>query len=247
MGYILDILILLFFMLFVYKNLRKTQLRVLIESIAYVAAAVIAVPLARLSASLVYVQFFRDAMAKRIETTVSQAAYIQSHTSSLDRIFSQLPSAIRNASQAYGLRNQEIADKVESMLIGNVSLSPPKIVDLLVQPVICGIFCAAFYLLFFWGLVYMLTSLGASVENAVYTPDRAAYNTVLGGVLGGLKGIIIMLLIITFLQFIVPALPLGLRTFSSEQLSQSFLFRLFYDQNAIMLFLGKGYYPSLMA
>ena len=246
MGYILDILILLFFLYFVYKNLKKTQLRVLIEAVSYVASAIVSVPLARLAANMIYVQFFRDAMAKRMTTTINQAAYIQSNTSSIERLLDQLPSAIRNAAQAYGLMDDAIVDKVEALLIGNVALSPPKVADLIVQPVICGIFCAAFYLLFFCGCVYMFTSLGAMVENAVYTPDRAAYNTVLGGVLGGLKGIIIMLLIITFLQFIVPALPLGLRTFSSEQLSQSFLFRLFYDQNAIMLFLGKGYYPSMM-
>lgn len=243
MGYVIDILILLFFVLFIVKNSRKTQIRVILETICFAMSAIVAVPISIFLSELCYSNFFRTPLANKISTVVAQSAFIESTTTDTERLLDQLPSIIRNAAHSYQTITEQSTKAIESLLIGDVQYSPVKIVDILAKPVIEGIFRAIFFLVLFCGLLYLFKSLAAFIENIMYTPDRSSYNVVLGSVFGCFKGMIVLMLIITVMQLVLPALPFSIPLVNENSLNGSFLFRMFYDQNAIMLFLGKGIYP----
>ena len=241
MGIIIDVLILLLLARFVIKNYKRPQLRCGIETVCYVIAAILTVPLSIMLSGLGYDMLFRKVFAENIAGVVSGGHSLESTVSRYRIIMDKLPSVVRNAADGYQINSDAVIAEVERLVHSGASDANFQIVDLLARPVIEGVFRGTFCVLFFVGLQYLVTAIGAMVENALYTPDRATQNTVLCGVFGCFKGLIVVTVIVTALQLILPALP-KLPLLNTEALGSSFIFKLFYHQNILMLFMGKGIY-----
>jgi len=242
MGIIIDALILLLLAHFVIKNYKRSQLRCGIETACFVLAAILTVPFSIMLSGVAYEMLFRDVLAENISAVVSSGTALESTVSRYRMIMDKLPSVVRNAADSYQINSDATMTEVERLVHSGSFDSAEQIVDLLARPVIEGVFRGTFCAVFFTGLQYLITAIGAMVENALYTPDRATQNTVLCGVFGCFKGLIVITVIVTTLQLILPSLP-TLPLLNTETLGNSFLFRLFYHQNVLMLFMGKGIYP----
>lgn len=242
MGIIIDVLLLLLLARFVIKNYKRSQLRCGIETVCFVIAAILTVPLSIMLSGVGYEMLFRDALAKNIAPVVNSGISLESTVSRFNMILDKLPSVVQNAAESYQINSDENISAVERIVRSGASDANLQAVDIIARPVIEGVFRGTFCVLFFIGLQYLVTAIGAVVENALYTPDRAMQNTVLCGVFGCFKGIIVITVIVTALQLILPALP-ELPLLNAETLGKSFIFRLFYHQNVLMLFMGKGIYP----
>ncbi len=242
MGIIIDVLLLLLLARFVIKNYKRSQLRCGIETVCFVIAAILTVPLSIMLSGVGYEMLFREALAKNIAPVVNSGISLESTVSRFYLILDKLPSVVQNAADSYQINSDENIAAVERIVRSGASDANLSAVDIIARPVIEGVFRGTFCVLFFIGLQYLVTAIGAVIENALYTPDRAMQNTVLCGVYGCFKGLIVITVIVTALQFILPALP-ELPLLNTEALSKSFIFRLFYHQNVLMLFMGKGIYP----
>lgn len=242
MGIIIDALILLLLARFVIKNYKRSQLRCGIETACFVLAAILTVPLSIMLSELAFDMLFRDVLAENISSVVGNGTALESTVSRYRIIMDKLPSVVRNAADSYQINSDATIAQVEKLVNGGAFDAAEQIVDLLAGPVIQGVFRGTLCAVFFTGLQYLCTAIGAMVENALYTPDRATQNTVLCGVFGCFKGLIVISVIVTALQLILPALP-TLPLLNSEALGSSFLFKLFYHQNVLMLFMGEGIYP----
>lgn len=246
MGYILDAIVIVIVILLAVRNSRKKQIRVILETVCYVLAVTAAIPLSIFCSRFVWTEFFRAPMAAKIEMAVKQSPYIVTSKTNLDRMLDELPSTIGNASGSYGIASEENLTTLDSLLIGNLNASPPKIVDIIARPVIEGIFRGVLCVLFFIGALFLLKALAALVENAMEPPDRKSRNVILGGIMGAFKGLVIISLIITAAMLLLPALPFELPIFSPSFLEHSFFFRMLCAQNPIMLFLGDKVYPVVL-
>ena len=245
MGIIIDVLILLFFFLCIRKNYRKKQLRCSLETGSTVLAMIFSVPLAEMCADLIYQKVFRNALAHNLAEVVSENASAESHSTAMARVMDEMPSVINNAAESYQTTIPANVEEIERILGSGSYSTAENITDIVAGPVIQGIFRAVFCLIFFFGLCYLIKSFSAIIENALYSPERAVQNTVLCAVLGCAKGLVIFTMIVAVIQLVLPALP-HLPILNAETLSKSFLFRLFYHQNVLMLFLGKGIYPTTL-
>jgi len=242
MGIIIDVLILLLLARFVIKNYKRPQLRCGIETVCFVLAAIFTVPLSIMVSNMAYEMLFRKVLAENIAPVVNSGSTLESTVSRYRIIMDKLPSVIRNAADSYQINSDANIAAIERLVKSGASDANLQVVDIVARPVIEGVFRGTLCVLFFVGLQYLVTAIGAMVENALYTPDRAMQNTVLCGVFGCFKGLIVITVIVTALQLILPALP-KLPLLNTETLGSSFLFKLFYHQNVLMLFMGKGIYP----
>jgi|GEM_PF-1719493 len=242
MGIIIDILILLLLVRFVIKNYKRPQLRCGIETVCFVIAAALTVPLSIMLSGVAYNMLFREVLADNIAPVVTGGVSLESTVSRFNMILDKLPSVVQNAADSYQINSDENIAQIERLVHSGASDANLSAVDIIARPVIEGIFRGTFCILFFIGLQYLVTAIGAVIENALYTPDRAAQNTVMCGVFGCFKGLVVITVIITALQLILPALP-ELPLLNAETLGKSFIFRMFYHQNVLMLFMGNGIYP----
>jgi len=244
-GIIIDVLIILFFVLCVKRNYRKQQLRCGLETISSVMAMFFTIPLSVGAAQLVYSTIFRGALAHNLEGMMSNTLQSEAQTSAISRVMAQMPSVINNAAGSYQTTIGQNVAEVERLVSSGSASATYLIVDVVAGPIIQGIFRAVFCLVLYWGLSYLFKSLGAFIENMIYTAELAVQNSILCGVFGCVKGFVGLTVGIAVIQLILPALP-SIPIFNAETLSQSFLFRLFYHQNILMLFLGKGIYPTVL-
>ncbi len=242
MGIIIDALILFLLATFVVRNYKRSQLRCGIETVCFVLAAILAVPLSIMLSNMAYEMLFRNVLAENVSAVVNSGTALESTVSRYRMIMDKLPSVVRNAADSYQINSDATMTEVERLVHSGSFDAPEKVVDLMARPVIEGVFRGTLCAIFFTGLQYLITAIGAMVENALYTPERATQNTVLCGVFGCFKGLIVITVIATALQLILPALP-SIPLLNPEALGKSFLFKLFYHQNVLMLFIGKGIYP----
>lgn len=242
-GILVDIAIIAVFFIYAYKNSKRSQMTVVVETVSHFIAAFLAVPLSKLLSALSYRYFFREAIAERIKLVVADAANTTSSTNHLRRILESLPNMVTYASGSYQTLNDESIDKVNDLLRGDVSGSAVKIVDILAEPVVEGVFRATFFVILFCGFLYLVRSLGAFVENMLMNADRGSHNAPLGAAMGCIKCAVFVTIVIACMRLCIPTIPEQWQFLSGENLTGSLLFRMFYDQNILMVFLGQGIYP----
>lgn len=246
MGILLDIIIVLVFVLYIIKSYRQPQLRGGLETLAYLAAIILAVPISKLLSNIAYTKLFRGAIAHNLYKVVDETRLLTgTHISNIGRVLEAMPTTVQNAAESYQILTEENIAAVDQLMISNAPDAAESIADIIAQPVIEGIFRAVFCVLFFCGLLYLMKSLAAVFENALYSPERAAQNTVLCAVYGCFKALVVITLAVSVLQLMLTALP-KMPVINTETLGNSFLFRMFYYQNILMLFLGRDIYPMSM-
>ncbi len=246
MGIILDIIIILVFALFIVKNYKLPQLRCGLETGAYILSAALSVPISIALSKLAYGKLFRNALAHNIEGVIEETSAISGmHVSNIGRVMEKMPTVVQNAKTSYQILSTENLDAIDRLVSSGASDASLKVVDILAQPVLEGIFRSVFAAIFFCGLLYLTKSLAAVVENALYTQEREAKNTVLCAVFGCVKALVAVTLGVTVIQLVLPTLPV-MPILNAENLGNSFLFRLFYYQNILLLFLGRDIYQVML-
>ncbi|MDR1002750.1 MAG: hypothetical protein LBL82_05730 [Oscillospiraceae bacterium] len=245
-GILIDALIVGVIVMFVLKNRKTTQLRCMIETLSYVVSMVFALPLGIKVANMAYTYFFRTAVANKIADTVAQSIVVETQLSGFQRVLNQMPSMIKNSVESYGVNSSENINAVEKILNSGRSTSALEITDIIARPVMEGVFRGVFVLIFFVGILFIVKAIGAMAENLLYTQDRATINTSLAGVFGAFKAICVLTFAIAIIELVLPAFP-QIPFFTAEQFNMSFIFKLFYHNNVIMLFLGEGIYPTLVS
>lgn len=246
MGIILDIVILLVFLLYIVKCYRQPQLRGGLETVAYMVALAMAVPISNIASNLAYVKLFRGAIAHNLDKVVEETRMVSGiHVSNLGRVLDTMPTTVQNAAESYQILTEDNIAAVDKLMTSNTPDAAEQIVDIIARPVIEGIFRSVLCVLLFCGLLYLMKSLAAVFENALYSPERAAQNTVLCAVFGCFKALVVITLAVSVIQLLLPALP-SMPLLNAEVLGNSFLFKLFYHQNILMLFLGQDIYPMTM-
>ncbi len=241
MGILIDLAIIGLFVLYIYKNRKTTQLRCLMETLCYVFSIIFSIPLSITLSNLSYKNFFRPAIAEKIDEQVVGSRI----TAGYNAVMQEMPTMVKNAAESYGVATAETRAEVDMLVNSTSNTAAKQITDIVARPVIEGVFRAVFFLILFVAFMFLLKAVAATFENLLYTPDRVVINTALCGVFGAFKAMVVLIFVITVIQFMLPAFwskPLEM----TEFFSTSFLFKLFYHNNVVTLFLGQGIYPMAM-
>ena len=130
-------------------------------------------------------------------------------------------------------------NQLNKLLAGDLSSATGEIVDILARSVVDGVVRALFFGVAFAGCYRLLRAFYPTVEAYFYNPDRAAVSPTNGMVLGAGKIVVIFLIILSMIQLVGPVLP-DFILFRPETYSQSYIFKIFNENNLLMLFLGEG-------
>ena len=211
------------------------------ETLCYVVSIIFAIPLSITLSDFSYSNFFRPAIAEKLDEQL-----VGRHiTDGYEAVIQEMPTMVKNAAESYGVATAENRTEVGKLVNSTSNTAAKQITDIVARPVIEGVFRAVFFLILFIAFMFLMKAVAATFENLLYTPDRVVINTALCGVFGAFKAMILLIFAITVIQFMLPAFwrkPLEMTDFFNT----SFLFKLFYHNNVVTLFLGKGIYPMDM-
>lgn len=242
LGILLDAAVIVFFIFMFKKCAEKSKLQNAVESMVSVVSCIISVPVAVVTADFCYINFFKQAIVKQVDTLVQTSNEVDASINAIERIMTGMPSIVNNGARLYKTTSGENLDKINRLLSGDLTNATGEIVDIIARPVIDGVLRALFFVIMLTAFYYLFKAFYPTVEAYFYTPDRAAVSPVVSMVLGSAKVMVIFLIALSIIELVGPILPDFYLTRAASY-NWSFLFKLFCKDNLIMLFLGDGVFP----
>ena len=239
LGFILDIGVILFFVYMFKKCAAKSQLQNAVESVQYILSAVISVPIGVFLGDFCYTHFFRPVIIERVDSLVKTSADVDTSIDPVTRIMTGMPAMVNNGARIYKTTTGSNLSEINRLLAGNLSLATGGIVDIVARPVIDGILRALFFAIAFAACYQFFKAFYPTIEAYLYNPDRAVVSPTIGLVLGAAKVVVILLSAIAIIQLVGVILP-DFVLFRPETYRHSFLYKIFSDNNIIMMFLGDN-------
>ncbi len=239
LGIVLDAATVVFFIYMFKKCAVKSQLKNAVESLIFIASAVVSVPIGVFLGDFCYSSFFRSVIVNRVESIVTTSGDVDTTLNPVERIMSGMPTMVNNGARIYNTTTGDSLNQINKILAGDLSNATGEIVDIIARPVIDGVVRALFFAIAFAGCYRLFRAFYPTIEAYFYNPDRAAVSPTNGMVLGAGRVVVIFLIVLSMLQLVGPVLP-DFILFRPSLYSQSFIFKLFSENNLIMLFLGEG-------
>lgn len=239
LGILLDVASIAFLMIMLKKCSVKTKLKNAVESIAYIVMVIVSVPVAIFLGDFCYSNFFRPVIIQRVHTLVETAGDVDASIDPLARIMTGMPTTVNHGVRMYHNTSGESLVQIRRLLSGDLTVVTGDIVDIIARPVIDGVLRALFFGLMIMGCYRLFRAFYPTIEAYFYNPDRGAVSPTIGLVLGTGKVLTVFLIVLSMIELVGPVLP-DIYIFRPSSYSHSFVFRLFYEHNLIMLFLRRG-------
>ena len=224
---LMDLAVVLIVIWQVRRGYHNGLMRMLIECLSWLAAAVLAVMIS-------YAMFFAGRITEAVTNAILEAGSPEAFAGSLEQTLASMPEAIRSAAE---------------FLMGGVDLSAvtsaqaaelaQTVTDSIVRPLITSaIQLVSFLILFALGLMVLhIVAIAFGAFNSI--PLVGGINRALGGVFGLVKAAAILFILTLVLQFYFTfGTPSGVLTPAAVQ--ESFLTEIFYDNNPLSHFLNVG-------
>lgn len=239
LGILFDIATIVFFMYMFKVCASRTKLKNAVESIAYAISAFISIPVAVFLGDVCYKNFFRPVVVERVRSLVETSGDVDSSVDPIARIMKGMPTMVNNGVKVYNNTRGESLTQITKLLSGDLTTVTGDIVDIIARPIIDGVLRALFFCIAFAALYRLFREFYPTMEAYFYNPDRAAISPTIGMVTGACKVLVVFLIILSMIALVGPVLP-DWYIFRPSSYNHSFIFKLFYNHNIIMLFLGKG-------
>ena len=231
---LMDLAVVLIVIWQVRRGYHNGLMRMLIECLSWLAAAVLAVMISYAISGTIYDMFFAGRITEAVTNAILEAGSPEAFAGSLEQTLASMPEAIRSAAE---------------FLMGGVDLSAvtsaqaaelaQTVTDSIVRPLITSaIQLVSFLILFALGLMVLhIVAIAFGAFNSI--PLVGGINRALGGVFGLVKAAAILFILTLVLQFYFTfGTPSGVLTPAAVQ--ESFLTEIFYDNNPLSHFLNVG-------
>lgn len=231
---LMDLAVVLIVIWQVRRGYHNGLMRMLIECLSWLAAAVLAVMISYAISGTIYDMFFAGRITEAVTNAILEAGSPEAFAGSLEQTLASMPEAIRSAAE---------------FLMGGVDLSAvtsaqaaelaQTVTDSIVRPLITSaIQLVSFLILFALGLMVLhIVAIAFGAFNSI--PLVGGINRALGGVFGLVKAAAILFILTLVLQFYFTfGTPSGVVTPAAVQ--ESFLTEIFYDNNPLSHFLNVG-------
>ena len=127
LGIFLDAATIVFFIYMFKKCAVKSQLKNAVESIMFVASAIVSVPIGVFLGNFCYSSFFRPVIVERVETLVTTSADVDTSMNPIERIMSGMPTMVNNGARIYHTTTGDSLNQINKLLAGDLSTATGEI------------------------------------------------------------------------------------------------------------------------
>ncbi|MDD3192700.1 MAG: CvpA family protein [Oscillospiraceae bacterium] len=226
---LLDLAALLFVIAYIRLSARRGFVRTVVQLVGFFVSLFLANALSGVAATYVFEQFIRQGLTDKISEQILSSGSAAGFLQSLSAVLESIPSYLLNALEFAGLP----ADLTLPSLTGSVEQLAVGIVDQTVGPTCIALFSTVFFLLFFSLLMFLTRMVARGFTGLRHIPIVGPINSVLGGCVGAVEGVLYLYLIVTIASLVLALTGDRIPYLNRETLENTWLLRLFLEKNAL--------------
>ena len=220
MSYILDGIIVLIVLLFIYLSAKKGFVYTLIEVVGFVAALVIAFTISTPLAEFSYDTFVYPSISEKVENTgnenINEAA---------DAVWEDLPDYFTESS-FFGLSKETATTAAQNEFSNNSDSIAKSISDSMVKPTAVKLISVFISFVLVVVLLFIAKILAKYLNKLFTFSFVGEINKILGGVLGIAKGAAMAVVFCLVISLILSFTKDGFLIFTYDAIESSYLFKL---------------------
>lgn len=220
MAVIIDIVIVGIILLFVLVGIKRGFIKEIVSLVGVIIAAVLAVTLSGAGSTFIYDSFIDG----KVQDTVSNSI-VSAVGNDAGEILENIPQKFITAGEGLGINVEELVNDNMGETVEQTASSVASTVSVkIVRPIISGIIRVVLFILIFIIAKILIGWLGRVLNIIAKLPVIGGANTLLGGVVGFIRGIIFALILCFVVIIIVDVKPTGLFGITSETVENSVIF-----------------------
>lgn len=221
MSIILDAIIVLIILLFVFLSAKKGFVRTLIEVVGFIAAIAIALSLSTPIANFCYDKTVNPIVAKTVQSAVDEGS--SNATEAVDAVWNKLPSFLTESS-FFNLSKENISNSINGEIAADTTQLINSI-DSFVKPAISKLLSVIISVILVVVLLFVVKLL-AKVVNKIFSFSVIGdINKTLGGILGLVKGAAVSVIFCMIISLILSFTKNGFLIFTYDAINSSYLFK----------------------
>lgn len=201
MSIILDIILVAIFAAYVFFAAKKGFVRTLLELVAVVAAIFLSFQISPVISQTVYDGFVEKEIVATLEEQISENVDALSVTEKTNAVLDSIPDFAVSLAASAGVEISTIKEQISSQKIDSQNLAQ-SLVDKIAEPIVVGALTIIIFILLAVVLMIALKFVAKLVSKLFDIPLVKSVNRSLGGVLGAIKGVLVVIVICTALRFI---------------------------------------------
>lgn len=199
MGILLDIVLILLIVFFIYRASCKGFVKSLFDIIGYFAAVVVAFFVGKVLANWIYSIGFKSSIETSISSSLSQITSAASASDTVTSVFDVVPKFVASLMKFFGVTSESALGQLGDSSAITAATSPEALADTVAKPVLTTIFTFVLFFILFIVCIFLLRWIATLINRIFSSSVLGPVNMVLGGVLGIVKALVFLFLLTTIL------------------------------------------------
>lgn len=222
MSFVLDAIIFLIILLFVFLSAKKGFVRTLIEVVGFVAAIVIAFSFSSPIANITYDKIIQPSVVKTVENVANDG--ISSTTDAVDAVWEKMPAFITESS-FFDLSKSNITATVQNQAAESSAQLAQNISDSFVKPVTTKLLSVLISVILVVILLFVVKILAKYINKLFTFSVVGDINKTLGGILGLVKGAAVAVIFCLVISLVLSFTKDGFLIFTYDAINASYIFK----------------------
>lgn len=199
MSAIVDIILLIVLFVMILAGIKNGFVRCVLSIVAFTLAFAAAVFLSEPAAQTVYDNFAKEPIESAIAERITDTGTAQTAADSTQAAIDSLPEAVVSAASSLGIDVSQLAEQAGSINL-NTSDMAAELTDKVARPIALAVLkVLAFAVIFL--ILNLVLQIAVSVISRLFDlPVLKTFNRTLGGVLGAVKGLLLVTVLAVLLD-----------------------------------------------
>ncbi|MCH5191394.1 MAG: CvpA family protein [Oscillospiraceae bacterium] len=201
MSLILDIILVAVFAAFVFAAVKKGFIRTLLELVAVVAALVLAYQFSPVMSQAVFDGMLEKNITSSIETQIGDNFDATTAAKKAETALDAIPDFAVSLAETAGVNIDNIKNNISAEKLSAENVAK-ELVEKIAEPIVTGALTIIFFVLLSCVLIIILRIAAAKIAKLFKVPLVGTVDKLLGAVLGICRGLVVLVLICTVLEFL---------------------------------------------
>lgn len=199
MSAIVDIILLIVIFVMILAGIKNGFVRCVLSIVAFTLAFAAAVFLSEPAAQTVYDNFAKEPIESAIAERITDTGTAQTAADSTQAAIDSLPEAVVSAASSLGIDVSQLAEQAGSINL-NTSDMAAELTDKVARPIALAVLKVLAFAVIFLILNLVLQIVVSVISRLFDLPVLKTFNRTLGGVLGAVKGLLLVTVLAVLLD-----------------------------------------------